>query len=199
MRTLWKGAISFGSVTIPVSLYPATCREEPKFRMQESIQQSQGKAKAEKPITKARANYKPAADKTTRVTLTFRKASGSPFCTTGKSRCTIPWITTLGGAATAGGYSGSLSFSSQHGTFSVDTLPLVSPGSDRTVGKPSPPSYEAPEPPPAPIATSRQGSVGSQSHDDILKALERLSDLHQKGILSEDEFKSKKAELLSRL
>ena len=98
-----------------------------------------------------------------------------------------------------GGYSGSLSFSSQHGTFSVDTLPLVSPGSDRTGGKPSPPFYEAPEPPPAPIATSRQGSVGSQSHDDILKALERLSDLHQKGILSEDEFKSKKAELLSRI
>jgi non-homologous end joining protein Ku len=63
MRTLWKGAISFGSVTIPVSLYPATCREEPKFRMQESIQQSQGKAKAEKPITKARANYKSAPGK----------------------------------------------------------------------------------------------------------------------------------------
>lgn len=33
MRTLWKGAISFGLVTIPVSLYPATRREELKFRM----------------------------------------------------------------------------------------------------------------------------------------------------------------------
>jgi hypothetical protein len=44
------------------------------------------------------------------------------------------------------------------------------------------------------------GSAGSlQSHDDILKALERIGDLHQKGILSDDEFKSKKAELLSRL
>ncbi|HEY5741101.1 MAG TPA: hypothetical protein VIS99_01060 [Terrimicrobiaceae bacterium] len=79
-----------------------------------------------------------------------------------------------------GGYFGSLTFSSQYGTFSVDTLPLVSPGSDRSVGRASPLSYEAPEPPPAPIATS-QGSVGSQSHDDILKALERLGDLHQKG------------------
>ncbi|HEY5704809.1 MAG TPA: SHOCT domain-containing protein [Terrimicrobiaceae bacterium] len=94
-----------------------------------------------------------------------------------------------------GGYSGSLTFSSQRGAFSVDTLPLVSPGSDRTVGKPPPPFYEAPEPQPA----LGQGSVGSQSHDDILNALERLSDLHQKGILSEEEFKSKKAELLSRL
>ena len=99
-----------------------------------------------------------------------------------------------------GGYSGSLTFSSQYGTFSVDTLPLVSPGSDRAIVEPAAPSYEAPEPPPAPIATSRQGSVGAlQSHDDILKALERIGDLHQKGILSDDEFKSKKAELLSRL
>lgn len=33
MRTLWKGSISFGLVSIPVSLYPATHREELKFRM----------------------------------------------------------------------------------------------------------------------------------------------------------------------
>jgi hypothetical protein len=96
-----------------------------------------------------------------------------------------------------GGYAGSLTFSSQHGTFSVDTLPLISAGTDRPVVEPTAPSYKAPENPPAPVATSRQGSL--QSHDDILKALERLGDLHQKGILSEDEFKSKKAELLSRL
>ncbi len=33
MRTLWKGAITFGLVSIPVSLYPATRREELRFRM----------------------------------------------------------------------------------------------------------------------------------------------------------------------
>lgn len=33
MRTLWKGSISFGLVSIPVSLYPATRREELRFRM----------------------------------------------------------------------------------------------------------------------------------------------------------------------
>ncbi len=33
MRALWKGAISFGLVTIPVSLYPATRREDLKFRL----------------------------------------------------------------------------------------------------------------------------------------------------------------------
>jgi DNA end-binding protein Ku len=33
MRVLWKGAITFGLVTIPVSLFPATHREELKFRL----------------------------------------------------------------------------------------------------------------------------------------------------------------------
>lgn len=33
MRPLWKGAITFGLVSIPVSLYPATRREELKFRL----------------------------------------------------------------------------------------------------------------------------------------------------------------------
>ena len=33
MRALWKGTISFGLVTIPVSLFPATRREELKFRL----------------------------------------------------------------------------------------------------------------------------------------------------------------------
>jgi DNA end-binding protein Ku len=33
MRPLWKGAISFGLVTIPVSSYPAMRREEIKFRL----------------------------------------------------------------------------------------------------------------------------------------------------------------------
>lgn len=32
MRALWKGTIGFGLVTIPVSLFPATRREELKFR-----------------------------------------------------------------------------------------------------------------------------------------------------------------------
>lgn len=33
MKALWKGAIYFGLVTIPVSLIPATRREELKFRL----------------------------------------------------------------------------------------------------------------------------------------------------------------------
>ena len=33
MRSIWKGAISFGLVNIPISLYPATRREELKFHL----------------------------------------------------------------------------------------------------------------------------------------------------------------------
>src|SRR3954463_2781917 len=32
MRAIWKGSISFGLVNIPIALYPATRREELKFR-----------------------------------------------------------------------------------------------------------------------------------------------------------------------
>ncbi|MFB3049258.1 MAG: Ku protein, partial [Acidimicrobiia bacterium] len=32
MRSIWKGAISFGLVTIPVGLYAATENKRPKFR-----------------------------------------------------------------------------------------------------------------------------------------------------------------------
>ena len=33
MRAIWKGSISFGLVNIPISLYPATRREDLKFRL----------------------------------------------------------------------------------------------------------------------------------------------------------------------
>jgi hypothetical protein len=55
------------------------------------------------------------------------------------------------------------------------------------------PTYQ--QPPPAP----RFSGNGQPSHDEVLSALERLGALHQKGILSDQEFASKKAELLSRL
>jgi hypothetical protein len=104
-----------------------------------------------------------------------------------------------------GGPSGSLSFSSQFGTFTVDSLPVVSPApghlpetppspNQSNAGPPAtlqPPQGFSPTPPP--------GAPGPQSQNEILATLERLSDLHQRGVLSEDEFRSKKAELLNRL
>jgi hypothetical protein len=103
-----------------------------------------------------------------------------------------------------GGFGGSLSFSSQYGTFTVESLPLVSP---------LPPQPAPPAPPQGtPVTTSGppelQGSAPSASantagppldQERILATLEQLGQLHQKGVLSDDEFRSKKAELLSRL
>jgi hypothetical protein len=100
-----------------------------------------------------------------------------------------------------GGAYGTLSFSSQFGTFTVDSLPVVSSNREPVQSQPlqsqpiqNPPSQNQPfqnQPP--------SNSVNPQSHDEILQTLERLSDLHQRGVLSEDEFRSKKAELLNRL
>ncbi len=33
MRAIWKGSISFGLVNIPIALYPATRKEDLKFRL----------------------------------------------------------------------------------------------------------------------------------------------------------------------
>ena len=82
-----------------------------------------------------------------------------------------------------GGPYGSLSFSSQRGTFTVDSLPIVSPA-----------------PQAAPVQSEFYSpSLSPKSQGEVLSALERLGDLHQKGILTDSEFQSKKAELLSRL
>jgi len=108
-----------------------------------------------------------------------------------------------------GGYAGSLSFSSQFGTFTVDSLPLISPAPQQAAPQP-PPAYQAPQPAPyqapepqpyfAPPPPPQQSYSGSQqSHDEILSSVERMANLHQKGILSDEEFKTKKAELLARL
>ena len=56
-------------------------------------------------------------------------------------------------------------------------------------GEPS----NAPEPR---LAPSRAATA---QESDIFAKIERLADLHQKGILSTEEFATKKAELLSRL
>jgi hypothetical protein len=96
-----------------------------------------------------------------------------------------------------GGYADSLMFTSQYGTFSIGTLTMVGSRSDPATAAAS---YASARPAPTFSATSGGGSTGTpQSNDEILKSLERIGDLHQKGILTDEEFKSKKAELLSRL
>ena len=92
-----------------------------------------------------------------------------------------------------GGPSGSQSFTSQFGTFTVESLPIVS-GSG---------AQQSASPAPMPQAAFFPGSNGSgggpEPSSDVIATLERLGALRDKGILSEQEFQSKKAELLSRL
>jgi putative oligomerization/nucleic acid binding protein len=108
-----------------------------------------------------------------------------------------------------GGPNGSQSFSSQFGTFTVDSLPIVS-GAPRPPPPPPQAAYSAPAYSPPAYSQeantsgsnsfgSSSGSAPSSSSGDILQALERLGQLHERGILTEDEFRSKKAELLARL
>jgi hypothetical protein len=94
-----------------------------------------------------------------------------------------------------------LTFYSQFGLVRVADLPLVSPPGDqspaapKSVGVPPAPPPEAPSTPPASAFAPGPQLAG----DSIFTAIERLADLRQKNILSEEEFAAKKRELLSRL
>lgn len=101
----------------------------------------------------------------------------------------------IGGVSQQQSVGGSITFTSQYGTVSVADLPIVSVN-----GNPPP----LPPPPASQNAGLNQGgysNVGSTGpqESDIFTAIERLADLRGRGILSDDEFAAKKAELLSRL
>ena len=104
----------------------------------------------------------------------------------------------IGGVSQQQGSGGSLTFTSQYGTVSVATLPILSvDGIPREVSTPTqqPASSELPTPAQQP-ASSHAATV---QEADIFAKIERLADLQKKGILSSEEFAAKKAELLSRL
>jgi hypothetical protein len=107
------------------------------------------------------------------------------------------------------GSSSSFTFSSQYGTFTVDSLPRVdanAPSQAPMAPPPPPPApapfYAPPPPPPPPPsaapATFTSSGSGSNS-DEIFTALGKLGELRDRGILTDDEFATKKRELLARL
>ncbi|WP_300532365.1 SHOCT domain-containing protein [uncultured Mameliella sp.] len=112
----------------------------------------------------------------------------------------------IGGVGQQQSGDASWTFTSQYGTVYLNQLPVVSgAGSapEPSVVQPEPtpmqpePVYQPepvsqPDPAPAPV---QQGG----NSDQIFAALEKLGSLRDMGILSEDEFAAKKAELLSRL
>ena len=98
----------------------------------------------------------------------------------------------------------SLTFTSQFGLVRVADLPLVGPQSAQRQDPP-PSDFAAPSQTPAavpPAATfaAPNGTPGAPlATDDILKTIERLSELRRRDVLTEEEFMAKKAELLARL
>jgi hypothetical protein len=125
----------------------------------------------------------------------------------------------IGGASQQQGGGQNLSFSSQYGTVTLDQFRIVDgeqaepqqAAQHQPSLEPAPPHAPAFEPAPqerdpAPVAPAAQSQAPSSGHSgssnssgDPLALLERLSDLRTKGVISDEEFAAKKAEILSRL
>jgi Short C-terminal domain len=98
-----------------------------------------------------------------------------------------------------GAGSGSVSFTSQFGTFDVSSLPELGARqmAETPTAAPSPRRQPDPAPQSAPRAPAPEPASGDSA--TIVAAIESLAGLHQRGILSDEEFATKKAELLGRL
>lgn len=106
----------------------------------------------------------------------------------------------IGGFSQQQGQGGSIVFSSQFGNVNLSQLPVVTKDGVMV----SQPSY-------APVNDNFNSQPNSQpnanqsslpataNNDEIFSALERLGSLAEKGIISQNEFNAKKAELLNRL
>ncbi len=103
----------------------------------------------------------------------------------------------ISGVSQQQGGSTSLSFSSQYGTVSVNTLPIVS-----GAGMPQAPqtNFAAPASTQAPWSPAPPPQAAPDiSSDAIMELLEKLGRLREMGVLTEQEFNTKKSELLNRL
>ena len=128
----------------------------------------------------------------------------------------------VGGISQQQGGNDSLTFSSQYGTIAVNSLPIVSGssslssssqtlhGHSSTTSQPAPPpvnnnfinpEQNIPEQSQNPEPVKEQNSSASipANTTEIIQLIESLSRLRDAGALTDDEFNSKKSELLSRL
>lgn len=94
-----------------------------------------------------------------------------------------------------GGGAGTVHFTSQFGTFDVSSLREL--GAQQVAETPT--AAPAPHAQAAPGPSAAAAPGGSDDSAGILAAIESLAGLHQRGILSDEEFAAKKAELLGRL
>jgi hypothetical protein len=131
----------------------------------------------------------------------------------------------IGGVSQQQGSGQSITFTSQHGTVRLDELRPVDAGGGSEATAPAAPTpapaaaasearaaAKAPFAPAAPEASAARGApaapeaqatpaapAAGRPEGDIFVALERLAGLRDKGILTDEEFAAKKAEMLARL
>jgi len=114
----------------------------------------------------------------------------------------------IGGVSQQQGGDTSLTFSSQYGTISVSTLPIVSgqgmpPAPQTNFAQPSTNNFSNETPVEKPLEVEQvlpsMNSNNTQSSETIIELIKKIGQLRDEGILSDDEFNSKKSELLSRL
>jgi len=99
----------------------------------------------------------------------------------------------VSGVSQQQGPGSTVTFTSQHGVVEVTSLPLTASG---RVGSPDEGAMAVPRPAAAPPP---EPDMAAAPATDIVATLERLAELRHKGILSEEEFATTKAELLRRL
>ena len=121
----------------------------------------------------------------------------------------------IGGVSQQQGGDSSLTFSSQFGTIAVSSLPLITgpglasapqtnfaaPMNTNQQNNFDAPTQQAPAPTqePNPQIDSGQGSLVSDDLNSTLELIGKLAKLRDAGALTDDEFNSKKVELLSRI
>ncbi|WP_397445870.1 SHOCT domain-containing protein [Polaribacter sp. R77954] len=109
----------------------------------------------------------------------------------------------IGGTGQQQGGSYSVSFTSQYGTVDLNQLPIVSGGENRS--QPIQNNSTVVQQQPQQNFQEPIENVGQNSNttnvveEDIFMKIEKMAGLKDKGILTEQEFENKKADLLSRL
>ena len=107
----------------------------------------------------------------------------------------------IGGVSQQQGGNDSLSFSSQYGTVSVNSLPVISGAAQN----PPQTNFVAPTQSPsntftnAPTSNAKQDAMPAIPSNDVIQLLEQLGRLRDAGILTPEEFNNKKHELMARI
>ena len=101
----------------------------------------------------------------------------------------------IGGFSQQQSVGGSLTFSSQYGLVDVSSLPVISIDNE-VVQTPTPTPYQTA---PSGMQTGTEYNQATMQETDVFSAIEKLAQLRDKGILTDQEFSAKKAELLARL